>query len=76
VVGVRSAKWDERPVVVASLVEGASLSLGELREFLTGRVAKWWLPDELVITDEVAKTSVGKYDKKALREQLADRVLP
>jgi fatty-acyl-CoA synthase len=76
VVGVRSEKWDERPVVVASLVEGTSLSLGELREFLTGRVAKWWLPDDLVITDEVAKTSVGKYDKKALRDVFADRVLP
>jgi fatty-acyl-CoA synthase len=76
VVGVRSEKWDERPVVVASLVPGASLTLEELRSFLAGRVAKWWLPDELVIADEVAKTSVGKYDKKALRAQLADRVLP
>jgi fatty-acyl-CoA synthase len=76
VVGVRSEKWDERPVVVASLVQGASLTLEELRSFLSGRVAKWWLPDDLVIADEVAKTSVGKYDKKVLRAQLADRVLP
>jgi fatty-acyl-CoA synthase len=76
VVGVRSERWDERPVVVASLTPGGSLTLDELREFLTGRVAKWWLPDELVLTDEVAKTSVGKYDKKALRAQLADLVLP
>ena len=74
VVGVRSLKWDERPVVVATL--SAPLTLAELREFLTGRVARWWLPDELVVVDEVAKTSVGKYDKKALRAQLADRVLP
>ena len=76
VIGVRSQKWDERPVVVASLVPGASLTLEELRSFLTGRVAKWWLPDDLVIADEVAKTSVGKYDKKVLRAELADRVLP
>ncbi len=74
VVGVRSMKWDERPVVVASLV--APLTLAELRSFLAGRVAKWWLPEELVIVDEVAKTSVGKYDKKLLRAALADRVLP
>ena len=74
VVGVRSRKWDERPVVVASL--DAPLTLLELRTFLSGRVAKWWLPDELVIVDDVAKTSVGKYDKKVLRSQLADRVLP
>jgi fatty-acyl-CoA synthase len=39
-------------------------------------VAKWWLPDELVLVDEVAKTSVGKYDKKVLRAQLEDLVLP
>ncbi len=74
VVGVRSLKWDERPVVVASVT--APLTLEELRAFLTGRVAKWWLPDDLVIVDEVAKTSVGKYDKKVLRAQLAERVLP
>jgi fatty-acyl-CoA synthase len=63
-------------VVVAALEPGASLTLDELREFLLGRVAKWWLPDELVVVEEVAKTSVGKYDKKALRAQLEDLVLP
>jgi fatty-acyl-CoA synthase len=76
VVGVRSERWDERPVVVASLLPGASLTLAELREFLSGRVAKWWLPDDLVLVEEVAKTSVGKYDKKVLRAAFADRLLP
>jgi fatty-acyl-CoA synthase len=76
VVGVRSERWDERPVVVAALEPGAALTLDGLRAFLAGRVAKWWLPDELVVVDEVAKTSVGKYDKKALRAQLQDLVLP
>ena len=76
VVGIRSERWDERPVVVASLAPGASLTLAELREFLTGKVAKWWLPDELVVVDEIAKTSVGKYDKKVLRAALAELVLP
>ncbi|MCU1600892.1 MAG: fatty-acid--CoA ligase [Frankiales bacterium] len=74
VVGVPSAKWDERPVVVASL--HSELTLAELREFLTGKVAKWWLPDELVIVDDVAKTSVGKYDKKVIRTQVAHLSLP
>jgi len=74
VVGIRSRKWDERPVVVASLNQ--PLTLDELRDFLAGQVAKWWLPDELVVVDEVAKTSVGKYDKKVLRAQLAEMVLP
>jgi fatty-acyl-CoA synthase len=76
VVGVRSVKWDERPVVVASLHDGEEVTAEELREFLTDRVAKWWLPDDLVVVEEVAKTSVGKYDKKVLRAALADRVLP
>jgi fatty-acyl-CoA synthase len=76
VVGVPSQKWDERPVVVVALNTGQSLSLDELRSFLTGRVAKWWLPDDVVIVDEVAKTSVGKYDKKVLRAALSDLVLP
>jgi fatty-acyl-CoA synthase len=62
--------------VVAYHVPGASLTLPELHAFLAGRVAKWWLPDDLVVVDEVAKTSVGKYDKKVLRAALADRVLP
>ncbi len=74
VVGVASAKWDERPVVVAAVNE--ELDLEELRAFLSDRVARWWLPDDLVVVDEVAKTSVGKYDKKVLRAMLADRVLP
>jgi fatty-acyl-CoA synthase len=76
VVGVPSKKWDERPVVVVALHAGRSLTLEELRSFLGGRVAKWWLPDDVVVVDEVAKTSVGKYDKKAIRASLADRVLP
>ena len=76
VVGIPSQRWDERPAVVAAVCDGASLTLEDLRAFLTGRVAKWWLPDELVVVDEVPKTSVGKYDKKAIRAQLADRVLP
>ncbi|GAC1610961.1 MAG: long-chain fatty acid--CoA ligase [Mycobacteriales bacterium] len=76
VIGLPSQRWDERPVVVAGLHEGASLTLEALRDFLADRVARWWLPDDLVVVDEVAKTSVGKYDKKALRAQLAGRVLP
>ena len=76
VVGIPSQKWDERPAVVVALCDGVSLELPELHAFLASRVAKWWLPDELVVVDEVPKTSVGKYDKKAIRAQLAGRVQP
>ncbi|MBW3536335.1 MAG: long-chain fatty acid--CoA ligase [Actinobacteria bacterium] len=76
VVGVRSAKWDERPVAVVVPVAGTIPTLESVREFLSDKVAKWWLPDELVIVDEIPKTSVGKLDKKVLRDQLSDMELP
>jgi fatty-acyl-CoA synthase len=76
VVGLPSRRWDERPAVMVALADGQELTLPELHAFLAGRVAKWWLPDELVVVDEVPKTSVGKYDKKAVRAALADWVLP
>ena len=76
VVGVRSRRWDERPVALVVPVNGVAPSLAELHEFLRDRVAKWWLPDDVVVVDEIPKTSVGKFDKKAMRAQLADRVLP
>lgn len=75
VVGVKSVKWDERPVVVV-VPEGEPPTTAELHAFLAGRVAKWWFPDDIVVVDEIPKTSVGKYDKKVMRSMLADRVLP
>ena len=76
VVGVRSTRWDERPVAVVVPANGHAPTLAELREFLGGKVAKWWLPDDVVVVDEVPKTSVGKFDKKAIRQQLAYLELP
>ncbi|HEY5262016.1 MAG TPA: long-chain fatty acid--CoA ligase [Solirubrobacteraceae bacterium] len=68
-------KWAERPLCCVVLRDGAQLSAEELLEHLRGRVAKWWLPDEFAFVDEVPKTSVGKFDKKVLRSQLADDAL-
>jgi fatty-acyl-CoA synthase len=76
VVGVRSVKWDERPVAVVSCADGVAPTLEDLHAHLAGRVAKWWLPDDLVVVDEIPKTSVGKFDKKVIRASLAERVLP
>jgi fatty-acyl-CoA synthase len=75
VVAIPDERWTERPLACVALVEGASLTPEELREHLSGRVAKWWLPDEVLIVDEIPKTSVGKFDKKVLRAQLADGTL-
>jgi fatty-acyl-CoA synthase len=76
VVGVHHVKWDERPLACVVLVEGATLTREELRDFLADKVAKWWLPDDVVVIDAVPKTSVGKFDKKVLRERFRDYALP
>ena len=54
----------------------ASITKQEILDFLSGRVAKWWLPDDIVFIEAVPKTSVGKFNKRALREQFKDYSLP
>ena len=76
VVGCRSAKWDERPVAVIVPADGEAPTIDDVRGFLQPLVAKWWLPDDVVIVDEIPKTSVGKIDKKVLRDQLSHIELP
>jgi fatty-acyl-CoA synthase len=76
VIGVTHAKWSERPLACVVLKPGAELSKDELLAFLEPRMAKWWLPDDVVFIDEVPKTSVGKFSKKTLRERFADYQLP
>ena len=72
VVAVPDERWGERPAAVVVAKPGAELGDGELREFLQERVAKWWLPDVVLLVSEIPKTPVGKYDKRGLRQQLAD----
>jgi len=76
VIGVAHPKWSERPLACVVIVEGEELTREEVLEYLDGRVAKWWLPDDVVFIDEVPKTSVGKFSKKTLRDQFAGYTLP
>ncbi|MCB1271550.1 MAG: long-chain fatty acid--CoA ligase [Microthrixaceae bacterium] len=76
VIGVPHPKWSERPLACVVPVEGAELTKDDVLEFLDGRVAKWWLPDDVVFIDEVPKTSVGKFSKKDLRDRFGGHVLP
>jgi fatty-acyl-CoA synthase len=76
VIAVPHPKWQERPLATVVLKPGATATKEELVEFLTPRVAKWWLPDDVVFIDEVPKTSVGKFSKKDLRARFADYQLP
>ena len=76
VIAVPHPRWQERPLATVVLKPGESATKEELIEFLTPRVAKWWLPDDVVFIDEVPKTSVGKFSKKDLRARFADYELP
>ncbi|WP_322800767.1 long-chain fatty acid--CoA ligase [Thermoflexus sp.] len=78
VIAVPHPKWQERPlaVVVPRPEFKEDLTKEELMEFLRPRFAKWWLPDDIVFVEAIPKTSVGKFDKKVLREQFKDYRLP
>ena len=76
VIGMPHPKWDERPLLVVVAAERQSPELEEVREFLADQVAKWWLPDDLMILDELPRTATGKVSKLNLREQLKDYVFP
>jgi fatty-acyl-CoA synthase len=69
VIGLPHPRWDERPVafVVERPEFKGQVTPEEIRDFLSGKIAKWWLPDEIRFIEEVPKTSVGKFDKKVLR---------
>jgi fatty-acyl-CoA synthase len=76
VVAVAHPKWDERPLACVVVKAGAHLTREDILAHLEGKVARWWLPDDVVFIEEVPKTSVGKFDKKVLRERFKDHVLP
>jgi len=76
VIGVYHPKWDERPLMVIVTEKGESVSTEEMHAFLEDKVAKWWLPDDVVTVEEIPHTATGKISKKTLRDQFADYKLP
>ncbi len=69
VVGVEHAKWQERPLACVVVKPGKTVSTEEILAHLTGKFPSWWMPDDVIFIEEVPKTSVGKFDKKVLREK-------
>jgi fatty-acyl-CoA synthase len=76
VIGVRHPKWDERPLLIVVLKKGETAGKDELLSFMRGKVADWWLPDDVVFVDEIPHTATGKIQKTALRERFRDYILP
>ncbi|HEU5140187.1 MAG TPA: long-chain fatty acid--CoA ligase [Bacillales bacterium] len=75
VIAVPHPKWQERPLACVVLKNGVTVAKEELLEYLRPQFAKWWLPDDVVFMEEIPRTSVGKFLKRQLREQLKDHLV-
>jgi len=76
VIGVHHPKWDERPLLLIVRRPGSSLTKDEMLRFYDGKIASWWLPDDVVFVDELPHTATGKLLKTKLRDDFHDYVLP
>ena len=76
VIGVRHPKWDERPLLLVVKKPGENLDRAAMLAFYEGKIARWWVPDDVVFVDELPHTATGKISKLALREKFADYRLP
>ena len=76
VIGIVHPKWDERPLLVCVVKEGCSPTKESILEFMDGKIAKWWMPDDVVFIDEIPHTATGKISKLELRKSFEDYVLP
>ena len=74
-IAARHPKWDERPLLVAVRKPGAEVTRGELLAFFEGRVAKWWIPDDVVFVEAIPLGATGKMLKHRLREQFENHLL-
>jgi fatty-acyl-CoA synthase len=76
VIGVAHPKWTERPLLVVVKAEGEEISKDEMLNYFEGKVANWWVPNDVVFVEELPHTATGKISKIELRKQLADYRLP
>jgi fatty-acyl-CoA synthase len=76
VIGVRHSKWDERPLLVVVKKPGKEPSKTDILGYMDGKVAKWWMPDDVAFVDEIPHTATGKIQKTKLREQFSGYRLP
>jgi acyl-CoA synthetase (AMP-forming)/AMP-acid ligase II len=76
VISIAHPKWQERPLLVVVLKAGQTATREDLLNFYLGKVAKWWIPDDVVFVDKLPLTATGKLSKLQLRQQFADYKLP
>ncbi len=76
VIGIAHPKWDERPLLIVVLKDGQSATKEEILHYMDGKIAKWWMPDDVAFIDEIPHTATGKIQKLALREKFRNYKLP
>jgi fatty-acyl-CoA synthase len=76
VIGVKHPKWDERPLLIVVMKKDQKASKEEILSFMRGKIASWWMPDDVIFVDEIPHTATGKIQKTVLRERFKDYVLP
>jgi fatty-acyl-CoA synthase len=76
VIGIRHPKWDERPLLVIVTKKGESIDKDDILGYMRGKVANWWIPDDVAFVDEIPHTATGKIQKTTLRERFKDYRLP
>jgi fatty-acyl-CoA synthase len=76
VIGVRHPKWDERPLLIVVAKEGRTVDRAALLAYMAGKIAKWWMPDDVQVIAEIPHTATGKINKLKLREHFREYRLP
>ncbi|WP_448585023.1 long-chain fatty acid--CoA ligase [Thermaurantiacus sp.] len=76
VIGLPHPKWDERPLLIIVRKEGSNVTEADIRAYLAGKIARWWMPDAIEFVDEIPHTATGKIKKVALREMFRNYRLP
>jgi fatty-acyl-CoA synthase len=76
VIGVQHPKWDERPLLIVVLKKDQKASKDDILEFMQGKIAKWWMPDDVAFVEEIPHTATGKILKTELRERFKSYRLP
>ena len=71
VIGVPHHKWGERPILIIQRFQGTKVTANEIRAHLAGKIAAWWMPDEIKFRDEMPLNATGKVDKRALKVELS-----
>jgi fatty-acyl-CoA synthase len=69
-------KWDERPLLIVQVKPGQTVTKEEILKFMEGKIAKWWMPDDVQFVEDIPHTATGKIKKTDLRTKFKDYRFP